>query len=413
MRVVGEHCADPNDDGIHSGAQLLHVGTGVGRADPLARAVQRGRTSVHSGGELPDHEWSGVTGRGATGGGEPGQVARLYLGLAQPEFHVDPVRTQGRGAACGYRVRVDDTGHDPDHTRADQCLGAGTGSADVVTRLHRDHGGAAASPLSGGHERPHLGMRAAGVRSEALTDHGSRRVEDDAAHGGVGTGGAESKRRECDGTHHRSVFGRGSPSSPPRTAQKRRRIAPSGARGEERTCGGGAGPVGAAIAHTSRIDRALSPIRTVTVGLRFTLSPPVTGCHRVAGLPSPTIGLGAAHRRFGISPSPASALVGMTLSVPRAAATRTTSSTQPAEVLLTDLVRLCSHRPGSSPYGPVRRSTATYDPGWLLATVFISLASAISSRGSVYERRVDSATPTDTVTRPTSLTPSRRLFTLT
>ena len=83
------------------------------------------------------------------------------------------------------------------------------------------------------------------------------------------------------------------------------------------------GTGGAAVAHTSRIDRALSPIRTMTVGLRITLSPPVTGCHRVAGLPSSTIGLRAAHRRFGISPNPASALVGMYPSVPRPPVRRT------------------------------------------------------------------------------------------
>ena len=90
--------------------------------------------------------------------------------------------------------------------------------------------------------------------------------------------------------------------------------------------------MGAAIARTSRIDRALSPIRTVTVGLRFTLSPPVTGCHRVAGLPVLAIGLESAYRRFGISPSPASALVGMPLSVPRRTTTCTAAPHSPAEV---------------------------------------------------------------------------------
>ena len=66
----------------------------------------------------------------------------------------------------------------------------------------------------------------------------------------------------------------------------------------------------AAVAHPTRIDRALSPIRTVTVGLSFTLSPPMAGCHRVAGSPGRTIGRAPAHRRFGFAPSPASALVG-------------------------------------------------------------------------------------------------------
>jgi hypothetical protein len=41
----------------------------------------------------------------------------------------------------------------------------------------------------------------------------------------------------------------------------------------------------AAVAHPTRIDRALSPIRTLTVGLSIALSPPMAGCHRVAGSP--------------------------------------------------------------------------------------------------------------------------------
>jgi hypothetical protein len=47
-----------------------------------------------------------------------------------------------------------------------------------------------------------------------------------------------------------------------------------------------------------------------------------------------------------------------------------------------------------------RRSIATYEPGWLLATFYISDATAITTRGSVNRRPVDfdSATPIDSVT---------------
>ena len=45
---------------------------------------------------------------------------------------------------------------------------------------------------------------------------------------------------------------------------------------------------------TSQKNRLSLLIRTLTVGLRISLSPPITGCHRVADF----------HCRFGITPTP-------------------------------------------------------------------------------------------------------------
>ena len=313
MRVVREHGADPDDDGVHSGAKMLYVGAGVGRADPLARAVQRGRAPVHSGGELPDHERPGVTRRGPPGRGEPGQVAGLHLRLRAARAPRRPrVSAASSAPPGGDRVRVDDAGHDPDHAGPDQRLRAGTGSADVVARLHRDHRGAAAGPLPRRRERPDLGVRPAGVRVKALTDHLSGGVENDAADDRVRDWWCRDRvrrvRRHASSPRLRSLpFARAArlvalaaapcvllaAGMPPTHRAVRRAGEETPMHGNARvTDGGGAGPWRCHSAHVTRIDRALSPIRTVTVGpLRSTLSPPVTGCHRVAGLPGLTIGL--------------------------------------------------------------------------------------------------------------------------
>ena len=101
VRVVGEHGADPDHDRVHGGAQLLHVGPRVGRGDPLAGAVERGRPTVHRGRELPDHERARVAGGGPAGRGQPGQVAGVDLGRAQPRAR----RRPRARAACRPRRR--------------------------------------------------------------------------------------------------------------------------------------------------------------------------------------------------------------------------------------------------------------------------------------------------------------------
>jgi len=56
----------------------------------------------------------------------------------------------------------------------------------------------------------------------------------------------------------------------------------------------------------------------------------------------------------------------------------------------------------------VRRSTATYDPGCVFATDFISVATETTSCGSVNLREVETATPTEMVTRLARRTWPRR-----
>src|SRR5690242_17021791 len=63
---------------------------------------------------------------------------------------------------------------------------------------------------------------------------------------------------------------------------------------------------------------------------------------------------------------------------------------------------------GSTKPSSRRRSIATYEPGWDLATVFISEAAAMTSRGSRNGRLVDRPTPIEMVTSWARLTSPRR-----
>jgi hypothetical protein len=123
--------------------------------------------------------------------GQPRQVAGSTSISRTPELDIDAMRPQRRGTARGDRVRVDDPGDDANHAGPNERLGARTGAADVIARFHRDHGGAAARPLTRGRERPDLGVWPAGVGVEPLADDLACLVEDDAADDRVGAGRSE------------------------------------------------------------------------------------------------------------------------------------------------------------------------------------------------------------------------------
>ena len=162
--------------------------------------------------------------------------------------------------------------HDPGDAGPDQRVGARAGAPGVVARLQGDHGGAAAGPLAGLGERHDLGVRAAGVRVEALADDVAGGVEQDAADDGVGAGGAEAAGGERDRAAHRRVVGtrarhaprpvsRACGSRAARTAGRDR----AGHRGAARRTADGHGSAGPRIAHapqrtaaTRSVPRAVS-----------------------------------------------------------------------------------------------------------------------------------------------------------
>ena len=77
---------------------------------------------------------------------------------------------------------------------------------------------------------------------------------------------------------------------------------------------------------TAPLIRALSPIRTLTVGPGVSPGPPDTGCVRVAGLPR----FRADHRRFGVAPIPPArgGFLSISLPRPRSLSSRTRHTSQ-------------------------------------------------------------------------------------
>ena len=330
------------------------------------------------------------------GRGSPAAARRVAVSQARlpactsaartPDLHVDArarAASRRRRAATGFGSATPATTRTTP-ARISACV-HGTGPTDVVAGLHGDHGGAAAGPVTGRGERADLGVRPAGVRVEALADDlrrtASRMTQPTT---GLGLVRAETTGGQRDGTQHRRVLGhrtrhahRSSLASP---AQRGSR--PSARAGEE-VHGGGAGPAALPCAHDPQRPRAVSHpdcdrrLRSrqavaPTTGSTGDWLPPGRGLDRAVG---------PDHRRFGISPSPASALVGMTRVCHgrRHAADSRTRVTWQGDV-------------GHSDSGARRRGSdaATFrcggrprrrSPGWLLATVFISLASAIELAG--------------------------------
>ena len=130
-----------------------------------------------------------------------------------------PASAQLLRPAPGDRVGVGHGGHDAHDAGRDEGLAARAGPAGVVARLERHDGGPAAGPLAGGGQRPHLGVRPAGVRVEALADDLAGGVEDDAAHHRVRAGRAQAVGGERDGAPHRPVLD-GRPAVPVRHAPR-------------------------------------------------------------------------------------------------------------------------------------------------------------------------------------------------
>ena len=118
-----------------------------------------------------------------------------------------PAAAQGGRAAGRDRRRVvhrDDHALDPG---GDQRLRAGAGAPGVVARLEGDHRGAAPGALAGLGQRDDLGVRAAGVRVEALADDLAVGAEQQAADDRVGAGRAEAPGGQRDRAAHRLVLG--------------------------------------------------------------------------------------------------------------------------------------------------------------------------------------------------------------
>ena len=255
VRVVGEHGADPDDDGVHSGAQLLHVGPGVRRGDPLAGAVERGRPTVQRGGELPDHERARVAGGGPAVAVSQARLPACASAARSPDLDVDArapaaSRRRRRRPGSGRRRRP------PPGRRRPRISASVHGPVRPVwlqgSRVTTAVPPRARSPAAA--SAPDLGVRPAGVRVEALADDlaGRRRGSRSRR---PGWGWCVPRPRAASAMARSiAASSAGLAIRPPRAARSRRHIAPSargrGSTADEHADGAGTAD-GAAIARTS------------------------------------------------------------------------------------------------------------------------------------------------------------------
>ena len=333
---------------------------------------------------------------------------------AYPQVDPDPGGAQRGGAAGRDRVGV---GHGDDHPGdpgLDERGAAGAGAAGVVAGFQSDDGGAALGPLPGLRQGDDLGVRPAGVRVEALPHDLAVVVEQHAADHRVGAGRAEPARRQLDRTPHRLIDGdaghRAAPAlslAGPRAggqggcghgaAGRRRRSPgtaqpPRGARhGTLKPAAGSDPSVPRAVSHPDCLGADEPP---PTVGPGFSPGPPGGQSRPGRGLTTvgPWITAGSEFHRV---PPARGGLHGQSYTPMRV-------RRHLGEVLHSGITRQVT---------PRRRSTATYEPGWLLATVFISEATAIASRGSVNRLPASERdTPMESVTRAARRMLPRRSF---
>ncbi len=197
LRVVDLDGGGADEHRVAEAAQAVGVEARGTAGHPAAGAVGGGAAAVEGRGELPGDERPLVLDREA-----PRTVdgARLVGELAAD--HVDAGLAQAPRAALGDRVGVGLREDDTAYAGSDQCLAARTGAAGVVARLEGDHGGRAASRVTGLRERGGLGVRGAGAAVEALRDRRPVRGEQHAADARVGTERDAGRDGERQGAPH-------------------------------------------------------------------------------------------------------------------------------------------------------------------------------------------------------------------
>lgn len=134
LGVVGQHRADPHDDGVHPVAQAVpHRPGGLARK-PLAFAPHGGDLAVQGAGRLSYNP--GPAGVDVV---QPGFIQALGLGRQQPLMHLQPPGSQELGPAAGdLGIGVAGRNNHPAHPGRQDGLGAGRGAPLVVAGLQGD-----------------------------------------------------------------------------------------------------------------------------------------------------------------------------------------------------------------------------------------------------------------------------------
>ena len=134
LGVIGQHRADPHDDGVHPVPQAVPQGPGGLAREPLALAPHGGDLAVQGAGRL-GHD-PGPAGVHIV---QPGFIQAPGLGRQQPHVHLHPPGSQELGPAAGdLGIGVTSRDDDPAHPGRQDGLGAGRGAALVVAGLQGD-----------------------------------------------------------------------------------------------------------------------------------------------------------------------------------------------------------------------------------------------------------------------------------
>ena len=185
QRIVRQHRADPDQDGVALRAQQMHPRLRGLAGDRDRLAAGSGDLVVGRHRELQDHMRALV----ADAPEMPGMIARGLRG-AQPDIDRDAGGAQPGMALPGhFRIGILDRRHHARNAGGDDRIGAGRRLAEMRARLQRHIERGAARGLAGARQRLGLGMGpAAGLGPAAADDDAV--LDHDRADGGIGPGAA-------------------------------------------------------------------------------------------------------------------------------------------------------------------------------------------------------------------------------
>ncbi|CAB4963632.1 unannotated protein [freshwater metagenome] len=170
--------------------------------DPARGTVGRRDTPVESGGHLPRDKGAGILlGEG------PGGVERLALIGHERARHGDSPAAQDRGAAAGYRVRVDLPEHHARYPRLSEGGSARAGATGMGAGLEGDHSGSPSGRVACHRERFDLGVWLTSRTMVAHSDHLALARHDDCSHARVGVRPTGRTSCRLEGEFHGTTVG--------------------------------------------------------------------------------------------------------------------------------------------------------------------------------------------------------------
>ena len=134
-------------------------------------------------------------------------MRRRDSALADANFDFDAGSAQPLGAVAGdFGIGIEGGRNHALDSGGDECLGAGAGAAGVIAGFQGDVCGAAMQAIrwlrAGLFQGDNFGVVEEVVFMPALADHLAGRVDDDAAHGGIGRGEADAAPGEFESPLH-------------------------------------------------------------------------------------------------------------------------------------------------------------------------------------------------------------------